>query len=51
MAMVGGPVGVVDRGHHKEHEQDQIADVGRLGRLHVEVLPLIIFFAGNGFLF
>ena len=43
----GGTVGIVDRGHQKQHEQDQIADVSRLGRLHVEVLPLIIFFAGN----
>ncbi|MCK3850968.1 hypothetical protein E4O98_09650 [Pseudomonas sp. W2Jun17] len=25
--------------------------MGRLGRLHEEVLPLIIFFAGNDFLF
>ncbi|MNL46319.1 hypothetical protein D3C87_1690200 [compost metagenome] len=41
-----GAVGVVDRGHQKQHEQDQIADVSRLGRLHVDVLPLIIFMRG-----
>ncbi|MNP49456.1 hypothetical protein D3C76_1436410 [compost metagenome] len=44
----GGAVGVVDRGHQKQHEQDQIADVSRLlGRLHVDVLPLIIFMRGE----
>ncbi|MNZ92328.1 hypothetical protein D3C78_1113500 [compost metagenome] len=43
----GSPVGVVDRGHQKQHEQDQIADVSRLlGRLHVDVLPQIIFMRG-----
>ena len=42
-----GPVGVVDRGHQEKHEQDQIADVSRLlGRLHVDVLPQIIFMRG-----